>query len=314
MAPDVHPRLYVASIGQCALTYAQLTSGALEVAESVKHGLDSSGFSPSNSNTVFSPYCCPSQHLIETGKIPNRLLQGDGSDPTLGYRLTEALATFVKRYKQKLTTENEQLLSENNISSNPNSYNTEDHLCDVFPTIPMIINTHGWISGLGWQLIEAIGGLGWVTYSIELIKSKDWRRIGIYEKQEEKKDLHESNKEKEMDDMRNSKGTTKSWGPKTMSLDIENPFIDLVEQFCGRLPLGLDRLSKNGIRLICSAFDSDAIHESQRVKSEHLRWLRFMSLFNCGYRHAVHFPVATPEGQEEWNFTSLKTFIKIFLF
>lgn len=236
VTPEVDPRLYLSSIGQCCLTYAQLIGGVLQVAESVKSNNESSASS-------FNPRCRPSQSLINGG-IPEHLLVGDGSDSELRKRLMDAVSKF------------------------------DDH---SGPLIPLVVNTHGWVSALGWQLIENIGSLCWASHPIELIKPNDSRRTS-----EQPDDLAEQTNEEK-------------WGPVKRSLQIGSQFIDIIEQFCGRLPLGLDHISERGIRLIDCAFKSTPM-EIRHIKSEHLRWLRFMSLFNSSYRYAVHFPITSPEG------------------
>lgn len=287
-SPSVDPRLYLASVGQCTLAYAELISGVLELAESVRlkerqQKASSGDFEDGNN---FSPYCRPSCALLETGCIPERLLEGNGSDPELRERLSSSVSLFLKNYVQcQESTRGRQCHS---VCPSDPLLKANAHRPSCPPLLPLIANTHGWVVGLGWQLVEAIGGLGWVTHPIELLASQDWRmrqktcsRLAVCESlpsDEPSNGIH--------------------WGPIETRLKISNPFVDLIEEFRGRLPLTL-----NHVRLLPCAFRHitpvrpPSCQSNKAVAPKHLRWLRFMAAFNVAYGHAVHFPIATPEGQ-----------------
>lgn len=386
VSPEVDPRLYLASVGQSTLTYAQLISGTLELAESVKLGLHSNNKNDQKDRheSLLSPYCRPSQLLSDFGTVPERLLVGDGKDETLRKRLTDSLLLFLKNYNQQsrgvssgISSLVHKIISSDNNSNSSSStsgdtyqqgnqqVNQLSNQHKSFAMVPLIVNTHGWITGLGWQLIEAIGGLAWTTHRVELVKSNDWRSREPREGPKCEEDLTSNeqvtteqrrvakskktrntqkgvsgllvnNKDKDTTTTTTTTSTesidqhtiyhhvvngteiskhgnllksgsrsiadqSNFWGPVTTPLEIRNPFTDLVEQFCGRLPLNSDHRDLDNRRLIPCAFrhskSSIQRKSHQEIRPAHLRWLRFMSLFNFGYRHAVHFPIATHEGQ-----------------
>lgn len=158
--------------------------------------------------------------------------------------------------------------------------------------IPLVINTHGWVTGLGWQLLDAIGALTWSSWGIELLPA-------VPASAPESKSVSSTQSTK------CDQSTSCDSAAELRPMKVGLPFHDLIHRFCGRLPLPWFFSSDMIVRRIqqkVSILPSGNQCLSNKRKpfvptSAEKRWLRFMALFNTAYCLAVHLPVTSEEGK-----------------
>ncbi|EAN31815.2 Polynucleotide 5'-hydroxyl-kinase NOL9 [Theileria parva strain Muguga] len=175
---------------------------------------------------------------------------------------------------------------------------------------PLVINTFGWITGMGAQVLEAIASITKVEILVKLVNLPKDQALEI--------SGHEDLKER-LEKLNTLDGEYLQKPTQNHKIDTYPSFTDLVQKLGGSLPW--DKTNReyyvssfqNYLHLLKS-FNFCANCKLQRfygltlkrelVHPSDTRWLRFCSYFNSGFSEALHFP----QFRHEEFFGSVETY------
>jgi hypothetical protein len=141
--------------------------------------------------------------------------------------------------------------------------------------VPLVINTHGWVTGLGWQLLDTIGSMTWSTIGLNLSTITT---------------PHCQSTEADCDN------------PKIISTHVlphlTSSFQSILDKYCGRFPIPWIQ-SPETILYHLTSFVPSSIASQETIPPVSKRWLRFAAHLNQEFASALHVYPTTQEGKSD---------------